>query len=48
MVLAAKAVNVAVVVEPVSVAPPGDAVTVQLPAGNPLNATLAVAVAQVG
>ena len=41
---------VKVVVAPVLdlVAPPGEAVMVQAPAGNPLKATLAVAVAQVG
>ena len=39
--------KVAEVVDPVMV-PPVDAVTVQLPVGRPLNATLAVAVPQVG
>lgn len=48
MVLAVNPLNVAVVVLPVMVAPPGLAVTVQLLAGRPLSATLAVASAQVG
>lgn len=39
---------VVVVVEPVTVAPPGETVTVQLLAGRLLNATLAVAKAHVG
>ena len=34
--------------DPVCVAPPGDAVNVQAPDGKPLNATLPVAVPQVG
>ena len=46
--LAVKPVNVAVVVLPAIVAPPGLAVTVQLLAGRLLSATLAVASAQVG
>mgnify|MGYP006981520891 CR=1 FL=1 len=46
--LAVKPVNVAVVVLPVVVAPPGLAVTVQLLAGKLLRSTLAVAIAQVG
>ena len=46
--LAVKPVNVAVVVLPVIVAPPGLAVTVQLAAGRLLNATLPVATVQVG
>ena len=44
---AARPVNVVEVVDPVFVAPPV-AVTVQLPEGRPLRATLPVAVAQVG
>ena len=39
--------KVPVVPEPVSVAPPGEAVTVHEPAGRPLNATLPVAVEHV-
>ena len=39
--------NVPVVPEPESVAPPGEAVTVHDPAGKPLNATLPVAVEHV-
>lgn len=46
--LAVNPVNVAVVVLPVMVAPPGLAVTVQLAAGRLLNATLPVATVQVG
>ena len=44
---AARPVKVVVAVDPVFVAPPV-AVTVQLPAGRPLSATLPVAVEQVG
>ena len=44
---AARSVNVVEVVDPVFVAPPV-AVTVQLPDGRPLRATLPVAVEQVG
>ena len=47
-VFAARPLNTPVVPVPVIVADPGNAVTVQVPAGNPLNATLPVAVAQVG
>ena len=43
MVLAVRPENVAVVVEPVIVEPPGLAVTVQDDAGKPLRATLPVA-----
>lgn len=46
--LAVKPVKVAVVVLPVMVAPPGEAVTVQLLAGKLLRATLPVATLQVG
>ncbi len=46
--MAVKPVNVAVVVLPAMVAPPGLAVTVQLLAGRLLSATLAVASAQLG
>ena len=48
MVLAFNPLNVAVVVLPVMVAPPGLAVTVQLLAGRLLSATLPVGTAQVG
>ena len=47
-VLAAKPEKLAVGVAPVMVAPPGVAVTVHAEAGNPLNATVPVGVAQVG
>ena len=46
---AERSIKVAVVPDPFSVAPPGDAVIVHVPvAGRPLNATLPVATAQVG
>ena len=49
VVPAVNPVKFPVVPEPVIVAPPGEAVTVQDPeAGNPLNATLPVATLQVG
>lgn len=48
VVLPARPLNVAVVVLPVIVAPPGVAVTVQLLAGRLLRATLPVATVQVG
>lgn len=48
MVLAVKPLNVAVVVLPFKVAPPGLAVTVQLLAGRLLRSTLPVATLQVG
>ena len=47
-VFAARPLNTPVVPVPVMVADPGEAVTVQAPAGNPLNATLPVDNAQVG
>ena len=47
-VLAAKPEKLAVEVDPVMVAPPGFAVTVQAEVGKSLNATIPVAVAQVG
>jgi hypothetical protein len=45
---AVKPVKVAVVPEPVCVAPPGEAVIVQVPDGSPLIATLPVASVHVG
>lgn len=47
--LGASPLNIPVKPDPVIVAPPGEAVIVQVPvAGNPLNATLPAATAQVG
>ena len=45
---AARPLNTPVVPVPVIVADPGDAVTVQVPAGKPLKATLPVDTEQVG